>query len=183
MPQTRRFPPHVVTAVTRLAGRIAAAAPSPRVLVVGMPDPRTLAALETALGPVTVTAAPRVPVLTEEDGSYDVVVALGWLATLREPEHMEGERTRSDPGVGLTELARVASGHLLLAVPREPLTALGVSVTSRALVRVGGQDLARAKPGGTTWSAPGFMRFASRAGAVRDVAHPLLWSLLWVRRH
>jgi hypothetical protein len=154
------FPPHVVVAISRLARRIAAEVGHPRALVVGMPDWRTLTILDAALGSVRVVRAPDGPVLDIPAEQYDVGVALDWLHRLDDPER------------GLAELRRVAPEHLLLAAPREPLAKLGLPVTAR-LVR---------HPGRTSWSGPGFMRFASTAGAVRDVAHPLGWSLLWVRR-
>lgn len=156
------FPPHVVVAVSRLARRIAAEVTSarPRALVVGMPDWRTLTILEAALESVRVVPAPLGTQLDHADGDYDVGVALDWLHRL------------GDPVSGLEALCRAAPAHLLLGAPREPLAALGMGVTARLLRR----------PGRSSWSAPGFMRFASAAGAVRDVAHPLGWSLVWVRR-
>jgi hypothetical protein len=169
MPPVRRaapappFPPHVVLAVSRLARHIAADmdVARPRALVVGMLDWRTLTILDSAFSSVRAVPAPDGPELDSVDERYDVGVALDWLHRLEEP------------ATGLAALRRVAPEHLLLGAPREPLARLGVTFTARLLRR----------PGRTSWSAPGFMRFASTAGAVRDVAHPFGWSLLWVRRY
>lgn len=146
------MPARHCTAVERLARRIAAeAGPGLRTLVVGRPDRRTLAVLDAALGPLTVV---RDPGEAGADGGYDVGVALGWLHRL------------DDPGAGLAALRRVAPAHLLLGTPREPLASLGLRTHSA---------------GRTAWSAPGFLRFASDHGAVRDVAHTLDDTLVWVR--
>jgi hypothetical protein len=161
MPSTPPFPPHVVVAVSRLARRIAAdATPGPgrrlRSLVVGLPDWRTMTVLEATLGSVKVVPATEL----RRTGGYDVGIALDWLHGLDDPE------------AGLDALHAAAPAHLLLAAPREPLAKLGVTFTARLL-----------RHPGNAWSAPGFMRFVSRAGAVRDVAHPLGWCLVWVRRN
>ncbi len=157
------FPPHVVVAVSRLARHIAAEvdAARPHALVVGMPDWRTLTILDSAFSSVRVVPAPDGPELEDLDETYDVGVALDWLHRL------------DDPARGLAALRRAAPEHLLLGAPREPLAKLGLPFAARLL----------GHPGPTSFSAPGFMRFASTAGAVRDVAHPFGWSLLWVRRY
>ena len=145
-----------------------------RVLVVGVPDRHLRAALGGALGPLRVVVAPAGPPLDEPDGAYDVAVALDWLHRLE------------DPGAGLAELRRVAPAHRLVAAPREPLAALGVRPVAGLVDRLRGARRPRPslpRPSGSgSWSAPGFLRFASRSGAVRDVAHPLGWSVVWLRR-
>jgi hypothetical protein len=152
----------VVTAAARLARRVAAEAPPrPHALAVGRADWRTLAALERVFGSIAVAENPDQAIPAR--GGYDVAVALDWLHTL------------DDPDGGLARLRAIAPGHLLLGAPREPLAKLGVTFTTRLLGRTGTGR-------GTAWSAPGFLRLVSRHGAVRDVAHPLGWSLAWVRR-
>jgi hypothetical protein len=159
-------------AVVRLAADLAAEAcgDAPRgraqlrTLVVGMADWRTITGLETALGPVDVVPAPRGPALLLPEvplGGFDVAVALHWLPAL------------ADPAAGLAELRRVAPAHLLLAVPSEPLAALGIRLPSGALGR--GRE-------GQRWSGSQFVRLVSRFGAVRDLAHPVGWIVVWVRR-
>lgn len=163
------LPASVPVAAGRLARRLVAeAAPEDargprRTLVVGAPASREL---EAALGPVHVVAAPEVPALPGEDGAYDVAVALDWLHRL------------ADPSSGLAELRRLAPA-LLIAAPREPLAARGLMGTAWLADRLGAADVPR--PARTSWSGPGFLRFASTVGAVRDVAHPLGWTVVWVR--
>ncbi len=168
----RALPARVRRAAVRLAGDLVAEArgdapggrPPLRTLVVGMADWRTITALETALGAVDVVPAPREPALLHPEvppGGFDVAVALDWLSGLAEP------------AAGLAELRRVAPAHLLLAVPSEPLAALGIRLPSRALGR--GRE-------GQRWSSSQFVRLVSRFGAVRDLAHPIGWTVVWVRR-
>ncbi len=159
-------PAHVHAAAVRLARRLAADGPAAprRTLVVGVPGMRALATLEAALGTADVAADPTTP--ARPDGAYDVVVALDWLHRL------------ADPAAGLAQLRRLAPA-LLVAAPREPLAAVGVSGVGWLADRVGGSS--PVAPAGASWSGPGFLRFASTAGAVRDVAHPLGWTVVWLR--
>jgi len=166
-------PAHVWSATLRLARRLAAEAAQPlRTLVVGDPASGARAALEGTLGPVTVMAPPAVPFLPGADGSVEVAVALDWLHRLEEPS------------AGLAQLRRLAPA-LLVAAPREPLAALGVRGTARLADRLTDRladtGTAARLPARESWSGPGFLRFVSAAGAVRDVAHPLGWSLVWLR--
>lgn len=134
-------------------GRPAGAAPAARLLVLGDPGAAARAVLADALGDVTVSPG--------SDGG--------------------GGGAAADPGAGYDVVASVglhraadpdtalrgAAGrgrHLLLAAPREPLAARGVRVHP-----------------GRSWSSPGLLRLASTVGAVRDVAHPRGWTVLWVR--
>ncbi len=168
----RVLPARVTRAAVRLAGELVAEARADapggraqlRTLVVGMADWRTITALQTALGAVDVVPAPREPALLHPEvppGGFDVAVALRWLSGLADPE------------AGLAELRRVAPAHLLLAVPREPLAALGIRLPPSALGR--GRE-------GERWSGAQFLRLVSRFGAVRDLAHPIGWTVVWVRR-
>jgi len=163
------LPPRVGRAVARMAADLGAEArPAPsrrplRTLVLGMPDWRTLTGLETVLGPADVVAEPRGPVAPEVDvplGGFDVGVALRWLSRLE------------DPYAGLSALREVAPRHLLLAGPREPFDPIGIRLPARLLGR------GRA---GTRWSGSDFLRLVSHHGAIRDVAHPTGFTLVWLR--
>lgn len=163
------LPPRVGRAVARMAADLGRAArpASParlRTLVLGMPDWRSLTGLETVLGPADVVAEPRGPVRPEiavPPGGFDVAVALQWLSHL------------DDPDAGLAALRAVAPRHLLLAAPREPFAPIGVRLPARLLGR--GRT-------GTRWSGADFLRLVSRHGAIRDVAHPTGFTLVWLRR-
>ena len=178
------LPPRVGRAVARMAAELSGEArrgpspapaqvapgrrpPSPpalRTLVLGMPDWRTLTGMETVLGPADVVVEPRGPVVPEIDvppGGFDVGVALRWLSRL------------DDPDAGLAALRQVAPRHLLVAAPREPFGPIGVRMPARLLGR--GRS-------GRRWSGSDFLRLVSRHGAVRDVAHPTGFILVWLRR-
>jgi len=99
------------------------------------------------------------------DGAFDVVVAVEVLEHLR------------DPDAGLAEMARVAGRHLVLSVPREPIFRIGNLGAGRHVRALGNT------PGHLNhWSTASFVRFLSRAGAVRAVEKPLPWTIAWVRK-
>lgn len=99
------------------------------------------------------------------DGSFDVVVAVEVMEHLRDPER------------GLAELGRVCRSHLVLSVPREPIFRMGNLAAGRHVRSLGNT------PGHLNhWSTAGFVRFASRAGAVRAIEKPLPWTIAWVRK-
>lgn len=164
------LPAHVIAALARLA-RGVAATPSPdrrsrRTVVVGRPGPAAVSALATALGG-DVSAVPAPDSAALDLGGIDVLVALDWLHRLPDPAAC----IRALHGTGATDL--------LIGAPREPFARLGVGLATPVLAAVGAAG--RTAPGRTSWSAPGFIRLASTIGPVRMVAHPIGWSLAWVR--
>lgn len=159
-----RVPPHLVAAVRRLAEGIAVEAPAGPLVVVGHGEPALVEVVERALDRAAEPVGAAAELASIEAPA--VVVALDWL-----------HRT-DDPEAALRALASAAP-HLLLGAPREPLAALGVRGTARALARVGGRP---APARDLAWSAPGFVRLVSQVAAVRDVAHPVPWNLVWARR-
>ena len=66
----------------------------------------------------------------------------------------------------LRELARASSRHLLLCVPHEPFARAGTLLTGRPARR-------------NRWTGAGFQRFVSQVAAVRQVASPYPWTVVW----
>jgi SAM-dependent methyltransferase len=81
-----------------------------------------------------------------------------------------------DPEATLAEMARVARGHLLLSVPREPLWR-GLNMARGAYWR----DLGNTPGHVNHWSKRGFVSLLSRYGAVEEARSPFPWTMLLVR--
>jgi 2-polyprenyl-3-methyl-5-hydroxy-6-metoxy-1,4-benzoquinol methylase len=98
------------------------------------------------------------------DGEFELAAAIEVLEHVPDPEHT------------VSEMTRVASGHLLVSVPREPLW--------RALNMVRGAYL---KDFGNTpghvnhWSKRAFVRLLSQHGDVIEARSPFPWTMLLVR--
>jgi SAM-dependent methyltransferase len=98
------------------------------------------------------------------DGEFDLVAAVEVL------EHV------ADPERALAELARVARGHLLVSVPREPLWRV-LNVARGAYLRAAGNT-----PGHRHhWSRRGIAALLSRHGEVVRLRAPLPWTMALVR--
>jgi 2-polyprenyl-3-methyl-5-hydroxy-6-metoxy-1,4-benzoquinol methylase len=81
-----------------------------------------------------------------------------------------------DPDATLAEMARIARGHLLVSVPREPLWRL-LNVARGSYLRELGNT-----PGHVNhWSRGGFVRLLSRHGEVVETRSPFPWTMLLVR--
>jgi 2-polyprenyl-3-methyl-5-hydroxy-6-metoxy-1,4-benzoquinol methylase len=98
------------------------------------------------------------------DDEFDVVTAIEVL------EHVP------DPEQTVSEMARVASGHLLVSVPREPLWR-GLNMARGAYLRDFGNT-----PGHLNhWSKRSFVELLSRHGEVVEARSPFPWTMLSVR--
>jgi 2-polyprenyl-3-methyl-5-hydroxy-6-metoxy-1,4-benzoquinol methylase len=98
------------------------------------------------------------------DREFDTAAAIEVL------EHVD------DPAATLAELARVASRHLLLSVPREPLwRALNLARGAYA------RDLGNTPGHLSHWSRRGFVAECARVGMVVGVRSPLPWTIVLVR--
>ena len=98
------------------------------------------------------------------DRSFDLAAAIEVLEHVPDPE-----RT-------LAEMARVAAGHLLVSVPREPLWR-ALNVARGAYVR----DLGNTPGHVNHWSKRSFVEMAGRHGEVIEARSPFPWTMLLVR--
>jgi 2-polyprenyl-3-methyl-5-hydroxy-6-metoxy-1,4-benzoquinol methylase len=98
------------------------------------------------------------------DGEFDVATAIEVLEHVPDPEHT------------VAEMARVASGHLLVSVPREPLW--------RALNMARGaylKDLGNTPGHLNHWSKRAFVQMLERHGEVLEARSPFPWTMVLVR--
>jgi ubiquinone/menaquinone biosynthesis C-methylase UbiE len=135
-----------------------------RVVGLDLEDPKLRAEWRTRTRPnlefVTV-ADQRLPF---SDGEFDLVAAIEAL------EHIP------DPEGTVAEMARVASGHLLVSVPHEPLWRI-LNVARGAYVRELGNT-----PGHVNhWSKRAFVKLLEHHGEVAEARSPFPWTMLLVR--
>ncbi len=98
------------------------------------------------------------------DGEFELATAIEVLEHVPDPEHT------------VAEMARVASGHLLVSVPREPLW--------RALNMARGaylKDLGNTPGHLNHWSKRSFVQLLSEHGEVVEARSPFPWTMLLVR--
>ena len=101
--------------------------------------------------------------LSFADGEFDMACAIEVLEHVPEPE------------ATLAEMARVASRHLLVSVPREPLWR-GLNVARGAYVR----DLGNTPGHVNHWSKRAFVALLSRYGTVEEARSPFPWTMVLV---
>jgi 2-polyprenyl-3-methyl-5-hydroxy-6-metoxy-1,4-benzoquinol methylase len=98
------------------------------------------------------------------DGEFELASAIEVLEHVPDPEHT------------VAEMARVASRHLLVSVPREPLWR-GLNIARGAYLRELGNT-----PGHVNhWSKRSFVRLLERHGDVVEKRSPFPWTMLLVR--
>jgi 2-polyprenyl-3-methyl-5-hydroxy-6-metoxy-1,4-benzoquinol methylase len=135
------------------------------VLGIDLPDPKLEAHWSTRRRPNLEFRTMDVDGLAElPDQSFDLAAAIEVLEHVPDPE-----RT-------LAEMARVATRHLLISVPREPLwRALNVA-RGAYLPELGNT------PGHVNhWSKRSFVQAAARHGRVVEARSPFPWTMLLVR--
>lgn len=99
------------------------------------------------------------------DGEFEVASAIEVLEHVPDPEHT------------VAEMARCASKHLLVSVPREPLWR-GLNMARGAYWK----DLGNTPGHLNHWSKRGFVQLLSRYGTVEEARSPFPWTMLLVRR-
>lgn len=106
----------------------------------------------------------RAEALAWGDRQFDLVAAIETL------EHVP------DPKRAIAEMSRVASGHLLVSVPREPVWRV-LNVARGAYLRELGNT-----PGHVNhWSRRSFLELLSRHGRVVEARSPFPWTMALVR--
>jgi 2-polyprenyl-3-methyl-5-hydroxy-6-metoxy-1,4-benzoquinol methylase len=135
-----------------------------RVVGIDLGDPKLRAEWERRSRPNLEFRVEEATSLSFADDEFDMACAIEVLEHLPEPE------------ATLTEMARVARGHLLVSVPREPLWR-GLNVARGAYLRRFGNT-----PGHVNhWSKAGFVSLLSRYGTVEEARSPFPWTMLLVR--
>jgi 2-polyprenyl-3-methyl-5-hydroxy-6-metoxy-1,4-benzoquinol methylase len=142
------------------AGRLA----PKRVVGIDLEDPAIQAEWAKRQAPNLAYQIMKAENLPFADGEFDVATAIEVLEHVPDPEHT------------VAEMARVAGGHLLVSVPREPLWR-GLNLARGAYVR----DLGNTPGHVNHWSKRSFVDLLSRHGEVVEARSPFPWTMLLVR--
>ena len=135
-----------------------------RVVGIDLDDPLLHAEWEGRRAPNLSYQVMKAENLPFADGEFDVASAIEVLEHVPDPAHT------------VAEMARVASGHLLVSVPREPLWR-GLNMARGAYVKQLGNT-----PGHLNhWSKRSFVTLLSRHGDVVQARSPFPWTMLLVR--
>jgi 2-polyprenyl-3-methyl-5-hydroxy-6-metoxy-1,4-benzoquinol methylase len=135
-----------------------------RIVGIDLEDPKLRAEWARRRRPNLEFRAEEATRLSFGDGEFELAAAIEVL------EHVP------DPEATVAEMARVASGHLLVSVPREPLWR-GLNMARGAYWRELGNT-----PGHLNhWSKRGFVSLLSRYGDVVEARSPFPWTMLLVR--
>ena len=136
-----------------------------RVVGIDLDDPLLHAEWEQRQAPNLTYQVMKAENLPFADGEFDVAAAIEVLEHVPDPAHT------------VAEMARVASGHLLVSVPREPLWR-GLNMARGAYLKQLGNT-----PGHLNhWSKSSFVKLLSRHGTVVQARSPFPWTMLLVRR-
>jgi 2-polyprenyl-3-methyl-5-hydroxy-6-metoxy-1,4-benzoquinol methylase len=135
-----------------------------RVVGIDLEDPPIQAEWATREAPNLEYRIMKAENLPFADGEFDVATAIEVLEHVPDPEHT------------VAEMARVAGGHLLVSVPREPLWR-GLNMARGAYVR----DLGNTPGHVNHWSKRSFVELLSRHGEVIVARSPFPWTMLLVR--
>jgi len=99
-----------------------------------------------------------------DDGEFELAAAIEVLEHVPDPAHT------------VAEMARVASGHLLVSVPREPLWR-GLNMARGAYLK----DLGNTPGHLNHWSKRAFVRLLSQHGDVVEARSPFPWTMVLIR--
>ncbi len=135
-----------------------------RIVGIDLDDPELKALWATRERPnleYRVEEATRLPFA---EGEFELAAAIEVLEHVPEPE------------ATVAEMARVASGHLLVSVPREPMWR-GLNMARGSYLK----DLGNTPGHVNHWSKRSFKRLLSRHGDVVEARSPFPWSMVLVR--
>ncbi len=135
-----------------------------RVVGIDLDDPQLHALWEQRRAPNLEYRVMKAEHLPFADGEFDVATAIEVLEHVPDPAHT------------VAEMARVASGHLLVSVPREPLWR-GLNMARGAYLK----DLGNTPGHLNHWSRRSFVELLSGHGEVVEARSPLPWTMLLVR--
>ena len=137
-----------------------------RVVGIDLDDPQLHALWERRTAPNLTYKVMKAENLPFAAGEFDVATAIEVLEHVPDPEHT------------VAEMARVASGHLLVSVPREPMWR-GLNIARGAYLK----DLGNTPGHLNHWSKRSFVSLLSRHGDVVQARSPFPWTMLLVRTH
>jgi 2-polyprenyl-3-methyl-5-hydroxy-6-metoxy-1,4-benzoquinol methylase len=135
-----------------------------RVVGIDLDDPKLRAEWARRVRPNLEFRVEEATSLSFADDEFDLACAIEVLEHVPEPE------------ATLAEMARVASGHLLVSVPREPLWR-ALNVARGAYWR----DLGNTPGHVNHWSRREFVALLSRYGTVEEARSPFPWTMVLVR--
>jgi len=135
-----------------------------RVVGIDLDDPLLHAEWEKRQAPNLTYQVMKAENLPFADDEFDVASAIEVLEHVPDPEHT------------VAEMARVASGWLLVSVPREPLWR-GLNIARGAYVK----DLGNTPGHLNHWSKRSFVKLLSQHGDVVQARSPFPWTMLLVR--
>ena len=136
-----------------------------RVIGIDLEDPAIQAEWAKRTAPNLEYRVMKAENLPFAEREFDLVTAIEVLEHVPEPEHT------------VAEMARVAGGHLLVSVPREPLWR-ALNVARGAYVK----DLGNTPGHLNHWSKRAFVELLGRHGEVVEARSPFPWTMLLVRR-
>jgi 2-polyprenyl-3-methyl-5-hydroxy-6-metoxy-1,4-benzoquinol methylase len=135
-----------------------------RIVGIDLEDPAIQAEWENRRAPNLEYRVMKAENLPFADGEFDVATAIEVLEHVPDPAHT------------VAEMARVAGGHLLVSVPREPLWRM-VNMARGAYLK----DLGNTPGHLNHWSKRSFAALLSRHGDVVEARSPFPWTMLLVR--
>ncbi len=135
-----------------------------RVVGIDLDDPQLHALWEQRQAPNLAYKVMKAENLPFGDGEFDLATAIEVLEHVPDPEHT------------VAEMARVASGHLLVSVPREPIWR-ALNIARGAYLK----DLGNTPGHLNHWSKRSFVSLLSRHGDVVQARSPFPWTMLLVR--
>ncbi|HST37969.1 MAG TPA: class I SAM-dependent methyltransferase [Conexibacter sp.] len=135
-----------------------------RIVGIDLDDPKLLAEQATRTAPNLEYRVMKAENMPFADDEFGLASAIEVLEHVPDPEHT------------VAEMARCASRHLLVSVPREPLWR-GLNIARGAYVK----DLGNTPGHVNHWSKRSFVKLLSQHGEVVEARSPFPWTMLLVK--